>query len=700
MKKLLGVLLVLSVLLLGTVTAFAETRIDEVDVSGVTVAAGQPMPTTVTTGEYATVESVSWEKWNFTTGAWEATSGNFADGKAYRMTAILAPAEGYVFDYACNYSINGEEIDDYAYTTHGTGKLKVCHAFPLGLTILEEAEFEKTPEVKAGDDSAAALPDLKVADDAHFRVLDARWQRIVDHTASDFSGTFEAYETYRLNVTLAPKAGYWFEYDTLVFGFHVDTYNNNPDQATMWVDLRYDMHDPVEELNLTVTGGEEGKKASDLQITAAEESVSSLTWEIFDADGDPFDGTFGKDIYRVEIVAQLDDKYSFQGSPDFIVNGEDQEQVSYKPQEATITYWLDNRPAIEKVEVTVTGVEVGKQAEDVKITIPEDAPYEMQYGYFVDEGYNFVTGEIGKRGYTAMVCLIAKGGNFSQTKTVITVNGEKPTYLQLSGDNEVILLRHEFFFGETLDKVDIDIEKPKAGDPIPAPEWKTSRDGKLEYRAEWNKYENGVATPASGSFEDDTLYSLIILLRAKPGVRFGDDLVTTAAGKELGVPIIVGYQVITGAFIPIGDVKLVDRIQPSAAQPTAGKQPGPVSGKGEGYEILSGKWTVSDTEDGERKAPGQTFKAGEYVFLELKCKADQDYVVDYAAKVRLNGKDYTPLESVEADEEGVFEVVICLGKLKAAQNPNTGDETPLVLLTVLTVVSILGMGITLNRRKA
>lgn len=700
MRKLLGILLVLTILLLGAVTAFAETYIEEVDVSGVTVAAGQAMPTTATTGEYATVESVSWEKWNFTTNAWEAASGNFADGNAYRMTAILAPAEGYFFDRSCFYSINGEETDDYAYA-NDDGKLSVRHAFPVGLTVLEKVEYEKTPEVKAGDDSNAALADLKVADDAHFRVLEAHWQTIVDNTSGSFSGTFEAYGCYELKATLAPKAGYWIGADTRLIGYRVYTYNiDSNDQATMWTLLRYDLRDPVEELNLTVTDSEEGKKASDLQIAVAEEGVSSVTWEIFDADGDPFDGTFGKETYRIAIHVRLDDKHSFQNSFDVYINGEEQDSPSYFPKETLITYWLDHRPAIEKAEVTVTGVEVGKQAEDVKITIPEDAPYKMEYGFFVDEVYNVAAGEIGKRGYTVIVCLTAKEGAFRQGKTVATVNGEKPTYCQLSDDNDVMLLRQEYFFGETLHAFDTGIEKPKAGDPIPVPEWKTSKDGKLEYRAEWNKYENGLAKPVSGSFEDDTLYSLIIQLRAKAGVRFGDDLVATAAGKELGVPIIVGYQAITGAFVPIGDVKLVESIQPSAAQPTAGREPGPISGKGEGYEILSGKWMVSDTEDGERKAPGQTFKAGEYVFLELKCKADQDYVVDFAAKVRLNGKDYRPLENPQTDEEGNFVIVVCLGKLKAAQNPNTGDEAPLVLLSVLSMASVLGMGLLLKRRRA
>ena len=58
------------------------------------------------------------------------------------------------------------------------------------------------------------------------------------------------------------------------------------------------------------------------------------------------------------------------------------------------------------------------------------------------------------------------------------------------------------------------------------------------------------------------------------------------------------------------------------------------------------------------------------------------------------------VEAGETNDGYLAAVVVEFGQLKKAGNPDTGDGTPVAVLTALTVASILGMGVVLSRRKA
>ena len=153
---------------------------------------------------------------------------------------------------------------------------------------------------------------------------------------------------------------------------------------------------------------------------------------------------------------------------------------------------------------------------------------------------------------------------------------------------------------------------------------------------------------------------------------------------------------------PLGNAKVINKIVLSGEAPTAGKAPGTVTSSGTGYTLGEYMWGVSNKGNGTGvHNPGETFQVGEYVYLGLEIIPEKGYTLDYNAQVLFNGKSYKLVpELMVSSPNGNPSIVICLGQLKAATNPGTGDETPVVLLTGLTLASILGMGLILNRRKS
>ena len=263
-----------------------------------------------------------------------------------------------------------------------------------------------------------------------------------------------------------------------------------------------------------------------------------------------------------------------------------------------------------------------------------------------------------------------------------------------------MFVNKDYFFGQYIDKVELPAWPTiKVGDEIPMPD--TVIGEKYTYDVVWGAGNSMVH--AGDKFENDRLYLYQYLVEPKEGYLFAENVKVTVGGKDNTETMMNYYQALfTFKSYRLGDPKVLDTIQLTGAAPTAGNAPGTFTSTGAHYTMISAMWGTANNGKGNQiQDAGGIFQAGDYVYIGIRFKPEKGYELDPNFKIQYNGKSYSPmLDRVTADNNGYIFAVVCLGQLKKAANPDTGDGTPVAVLTVLTVASILGMGVVLSRRKA
>ena len=708
MKRVISIVLTAAILLgliaTGVTVALAATYIDKVDISGVTVEACKPLPTAITTGEYGTVESVTWEKWDFGTMAWVSATGNAEDGNAYRIIARIKAADDYELNTYVDYSINGQ--GDYSYAYGDGSYVDVEHSFPVGLTVVGQIELESEPVVEDGKASAQALTELKLPADAPCTIHSAQWHQLDAFTNTDtlFAGTFEKGEIYLLRFKLAPKPGYWFEEDPDVLAENLRGSGSYTDGINVWVELQYNLNTMVDLLDVSVSGGEKGAPVADLEVTVDSEIPFTIDLTVVDPNGVPATGNLDALYYDLTFEVTVPAGYSFGDDLEVNVNGKYYSGWFYNLATTTVEYRLDFRTVIEKVEIT-TNLQRGMDAADLKVTLPEGANYGLDWNYFIDADYNLVSaGKLEEYTYAHDVSLESKEGYcFDEAKTQVFYNGKDVTdEFYVSSDNSFLSGMQEYFFGDYVSKVELPaLTAPKAGDPVPGDIEKAHGEN-YGYDITWIQVKDGIMSDAGATVEDDSIYGALVTLFPGSKQKFAEDVVVMIGDRQFtGSVMSAGMdRLMLIKLFPVGDAKLVQRVDVTAAQPTAGKAPGTISGGGTGYTFNSGKWGVGKGDDSGIKEPGATFQVGDHVYMRLDIQLENGYLFDQEAKVRLNGKDYdVNWYMTGSDQSGNYKLTVYIGELKAATNPNTGDETPVAALALLTVASVLGMALVMKRRR-
>lgn len=130
------------------------------------------------------------------------------NGMKYNLTVVLESADGYVFDLANSYSINGNEVEYLALDEDGN--VALLYQFKVGeIKNIEKAKIEFTPLV---GDGTLGEPQLTPFESEQYEVVALDY---LDQDGNKVVGSPDEKGIYFIVVQLRPKTGYEFNSDTV-----------------------------------------------------------------------------------------------------------------------------------------------------------------------------------------------------------------------------------------------------------------------------------------------------------------------------------------------------------------------------------------------------------------------------------------------------------------------------------------------------
>ena len=538
MKKIISIILTLSLLfgLVGMISfaASAEeeiTYITDVAVTGVTDAAIGEAATTagITTDAEGVTVAASWYVYNWTDWTWDSFSSTFEDGKVYRLYLDLTAEDGYEFHpeddviLSCDASVQAESWHGIQYAGIELYYLfGVEEIFSVTITGLD---------VAVGD-TAPANTDLTVDNGDLYSLTwrDSDWEL--------FTGSFEDEKDYYAQLNIAAPEGKWYSENIWVmidgehymgwtssYGYevYIDYNVSFQKQQASWAELSGMPED--------IAAG--SAAVPQLSVMGGNVQITDTQWVNEDDEAVTAFET-GKGYY-LKVTLEPAEGYKFQDWID--VYNADNSYVSEDCTEAYAYFYYSLKPQIQTVDLTVTGVEPGKNVADVKVTVPEGAKYTCEEVYIYNCDDDWALMEDGKfedktRYQIEFYLEPVEGYDFiDATELEVLVNGED-VYNFWSNITYTYITDH-ISFKTQIDKVELTVTEPKVGGNI-ADAVVKAPDG-ANYEVEYYSWYDTTAeeTVEDGTFQDKHKYQLNIELAAKEGCEFGEDAVLTINGNKV-----------------------------------------------------------------------------------------------------------------------------------------------------------------------
>jgi len=411
---------------------------------------------------------------------------------------------------------------------------------------------------------------------------------------------------------------------------------------------------------------------------------------ICDGDWEDFTGNFAVDLYYANIYLEPAEGYYFPDDAVATINGSAPGYFGLTGNgNLHLEYHLETRTPIDKVDITVTGMEKGKSAADVKVTLPANVNYTLDDFYIYDGDWEDFTGNFAANLYYADIYLEPAEGCYFPDDAVATINGGAPGFFDVR-DNGTLNLEYHLELRTPITQVELPAwpTAPKAGDTVPAITQAAPQGKNYEYMGAWGIMD-GTVKPGD-KFANNTVYYYQYLLVAADGYAFTDTVTVTVGGKAYtGYAMNQRDSLYIIADYPIGNAKVIDKITLSGTFPTVGEQAGKVTSTGTGYTLENAYWGVSSSTDFDQiHNPTGPFRAGEYVYLALSIEAAADYSYDFDPQILFNGKAYSPIPEFSGMTPDGLTFVICLGQVRDG-NSVPGDFTDDGLVTDADVIYLL-----------
>ena len=595
----------------------------------------------------------------------DSFSGTFG-ADVYYADVSLIPAEGYyfaedvdIFLYGITpYSSHIADSGDHLRTIGTLDNRTLIHQVELTVTGMEEGKSAKDVKVSvpAGAKYIVYAPDF----------YDEFWD--------EFTGTFEK-EQYYASFHLVPARDCYFSYDTVVtlngevtHDFYVDE-----DDSSMDLNHQLELRTPIDEVNITITGMEEGKSTADVKITTpAGVKYTVKEFSFNDSEGDAFTGTFEKDMFTTNIYLIPAEGYCFAEDAAISINGVYGYYLNGSMGSSIrLQYHMELRTPINEVDVTLTGIEEGKPASDVKVTLPAGVKYTLDELCIYDASWNDFDGTFVKDRYVADIYLAAAEGYYFPEDAVITLNGEIPYHPYNYNGNTLNLECHPDL-RTPIDKLDITITGMEKGKPAAEISFTLPTGDKCQlvnvdlYDGLWEEF--------NGTFGAD-LYTADIYLQAAEDYYFTEDLVATINGSApaylsvYGSGKTVNLEYELDLRTPISHVELP--AWPTA--PKAGSTVPDLSAFGPSGYYCTPFWTTMDgvLESGDQFANNTVYY---YVVTVL---ADYGFVYADDVTVTVGGEAYTGFTVDQGKQLFVYKTYP-IGNAKLVDQINLSGAFPTV----------------------
>jgi len=513
--------------------------LDKIEVTMPESVIGQPIYGELTAGENTTAEATWYDdNYNYIQEDAEAV---FEDGKRYYLSLHITPAFGYEFSEDAVLYINGTEHEEWynVEDEYCNADKEVSFVKPI-----EQADITGVKDAVIGE--KATVNGIKVPENVPYKVSEAYW--FCDGDKIEEGTVFEDGKRYILVIRLAANEGYEFNIDSVITvnGEEFSNYYADRDNAT--IELEYSFKTLIEKVEITLTEPVIGATADLDSIKAPESAPYKIFIDntaIFDVDTmEPFEGKYEdghKYLFLITVLAEEGYECEYRKTAVF-VNGEEVDPYEIGSDGAMIFVEYSFKKAIDKVELSdIPEAVVGETAEEVELTVPENAPYTAtgtwmvyaDYGYEPFEG-KFQSGKV----YRLMINIVAKEGYDLSEDTAITANG---TPFTGSVDSATFGLSLDAYLNfapglKVIDKIEITLPELVVGNQLPAIKDITLPEGigcTLEY-LDWSSSKTDDAyayTRAKGVITDGLYYAARIEFYAEEGHVFADKVTLVINGE-------------------------------------------------------------------------------------------------------------------------------------------------------------------------
>lgn len=553
MKRFISFLTAVSLLLglvgMVSVTAFAETVITTVELGFTEPAVGSNVADSVLTAPEDAGYTVSTYWYDQT--AFQPATGTFQDGHRYSMTLGVYPKEGYSMDESAIILLNGQEDPElYYYLELDSGSLDGNKQY---LLTSNPVTVELTmPEPEVGDLFSETV--LTAPEGAEYTVWSNWYESGANVWESEplTEGGFEDGKEYILWGGIDSDAVFGLNNVTAVTvnGEQVDWYfSDDLYNGIFMQQLSYTVVEPtvIDQVAITgVTAPVVGQMPTTEGIVCSEGVTVDPQWYYYNYEINSYTvvkGVFeeGKTyVLQLRLVPETGNEFDSAVDENITVDGSAPSFSTYywsTLADAEMVYHLGqvelvDAVMIEEISEFTVGQTISAESLAENFVLPADAGYRISYVAIWNEDGNIAEGALEKGRYNIQVSLSPKEGYWFDTKNMdfATPDGYE-TDMQL--DSDCVMLDIEIDLRDPVQQVELTVPEFKAGDAITT-EGITVTGGTLE-TATW--YDDNWEE-VSGNFGEEDYY-LEVSVRAAEGFSYNDDTVILVNGQTAEVDVWV-----------------------------------------------------------------------------------------------------------------------------------------------------------------
>lgn len=645
MKRIISLLLAVSLLagLFGVLSVNAESPIEEVLITGVTEPAAGQLPTTdgITCNIEGVTVSAYWCVYDHPVA--EGESGNIADipegyvfenGKIYQLQITLTSDQA-VFENVGSITVNGEEPAGCWYME---GHAWVTQEYVMdGVTVLDTLNI-----TGIGDTSVGAVMTTANLAAQGAVIFGATWAVDGEYDAYEEGvSVFEDGKNYLLDVYAAPAEGYYFGEDmTITFedqpyyilwdlsgntinaGYRVA--HGTTEIGWIWLSGRPDDIVPgnVPALNIGIDSNEATMKDAYWVDSSRQNKVTAF------ADGN---------AYYLAVELEPKEGYAFGEETSIVTDdGYLWDDLEIRDGNCIVYFYYSLLPIAEKVEVTISGVEIGLKASDVKVTVSGVEAEVSEIEVYVLPEHDLLGDGVFEDGkaYFVNFTVTAEGYEINY-ETEVTVNG-KEFYSFGANGSELYIEKYTSFL-KKIDTVALTVAEPEVGakpGEVKAPE---GANYTVEYY--WMDRTTWESLDGEDVFLDGHRYWVQIQVEPKEGYDFAEDVAITVNGVDYEDYYLDDYQF---AFVELGEswtfADPIDKIElPEMPESIAvGGTPAQIDSVDTDKYTIDPMWIDMTTGD-----PVTTFEDEKVYLLQYGITAKEGYEITEDTKVLMGGEEYT-----------------------------------------------------------
>ena len=594
----------------------------------------------------------------------EMTSGDtFQEDGEYALYFDLTVKDGYDFAQAVEVTLNGQPIEWFSVYNYGCC-MEGGHYWSFAKPTAEHVVLTSSLPDEIAPGAAPQVTVSVLEGEASVTEVywtDKDWNRVT---------TFQEGKIYYLNVALAVNEGYRFTDETRVYTQHHDDFPELREftKDTYIASFYYSLLPEAEEVNITLSGAELGKKIQD--VTATVDNINAdVSVNVYCIDDGSNGVTFEDDkAYNIAITIESEE-YEFL-NPYVTINGKRCTSYECNRNYMHAYYYFSTKEQIDKVELTVPEPAIGQPAGAV--TAPANANYVVEEFYWEDVitydrlpvGESFQDGHH----YRVFYTVVPKSGYEFAEDAEVTLNGQPAEWYYVDNISCYMEGHNEWSFAQVIDVVALPAlpETIQAG---PAPTFDEIVTDKYTIQAAlWIDLS---AQRPTEILENGKSYYLMFNINAKEGYELDARKTRiTAGGQPYEGTYSFNYDSGTFySFYTLDTEKVLDRIDLNITRPTLGADPAKITApQNDRYAVEVWTWFENTTGDIYNDVPQEVtgkFEEGKFYYAQAMLVTKNGYLITEDTEVYVNGIKASPL---------IFEMITIDRAVVVMSYPPLGDS--------------------------